>query len=98
MPNEQLLEQVDLLRERFIRQQKTASNSQTPLKTMNDTQNRVQKTLSDYSDQNADADVNNSQAALANARLKEDVVDPLLPGLRRELKSLALISAVSILC
>ncbi len=87
MPNESLIQQIETLRDRFVRQQKAASTLQSSLKTVTDAHNRVQKALSDYGEQNSATDVNNLQTTLVNTRLKETVIDPLLPDLRRELKS-----------
>lgn len=95
MPNETLIQQLELLRDRYNRQQKAASALQAALKTVTNAQNRVQKALSEYGEQNTGADVNNAQMIFANTRLKEEAVDPLLPDLRRELKSLAVISTAA---
>ncbi len=88
MPNETLIQQLETLRDSCIRQQKAASSLQASLKTVTNVQNRVQKALSDYREQNSGADVNNAQRVFTEARLKEEAVDPLLPDLRRELKML----------
>lgn len=89
MPNEALIAQLDTLREGYVQQQKAASTLQASLKTVTDTQNRVQKALRDFGALDIGIDVNGAQAAFAQTRLKEDAVDPLAPELRRELKSLA---------
>jgi hypothetical protein len=92
MPNEPLIQQLELLRDNYTRQQKAASALQAALKNVTNVQNRIQKAFSQYVEQNSGVDVNNAQTVFANDRLKEDAVDPLLPDLRRELKGLAAIS------
>lgn len=92
MTNDFLLQQLDFLRDQYIRQQKAASGLQTSLKGVTDAHSRVQKALANYRDQNTGADVTNIQTMFANFRLKEDSIDPLLPDLRRELKMLIAIA------
>ncbi len=89
MPNEALIQQLDALRETYTRQQKSATSLQAALKGVTNTHTRAVKALVDYQDQNASVEVADVQAMFINARIKEDVVDPLTPQLRRELKSLA---------
>jgi len=93
MTNASLLQQLDTLRENYSRQQKAATVLQASLKSMTDAQNRVQKALTDYREQNTGTDVSNSQSLIESARLKDTVVDPLLPDLRRELKTLGVITS-----
>jgi hypothetical protein len=50
---------------------------------------KAQKVLRDFSAQNGAIDVNAAQQAFAGTRLKEEAIDPLLPDLRRDLKTLA---------
>lgn len=88
MPNESIITQLDQLRELYTQQQKAAGALQTRLKTITAEQSKMQKTLLDYSSQNTGVDVRPAQEVFASLRLKEQVVDPLLPDLRRELKML----------
>src|SRR5438552_8800208 len=89
MPNETLIDQLDTLRETYAQRQKAAAGLQTALKAVTNAQAKAQKALRDFSAQDAGVDVSDAQAAFAQTRLKEDAIDPLLPDLRRELKSLA---------
>jgi hypothetical protein len=85
MPNEILITQLDTLRETYSQQQKTNANLQNALKSVTVGQNKAQKALRDY---RANVDVNNAIEAFNRSRLKEETVDPLLPDLKRELKTL----------
>ena len=91
MPNETLISQLSTLRDVYLQQQKTASALQKSLKAVIDAHGKVQKTLRDYAAQNTDADIGSAQEAFAQLGLKENTIDPLLPGLRSELKTLALV-------
>ena len=83
MPNEMLIIQLNELREKYSQQQKAITAVQSAFKANTDSQNKIQKALKDY---NAAVDISAAQNAFAELRLKEDVIDPLLPDLRRELK------------
>jgi hypothetical protein len=89
MANETLITQLDELREAYSQQQKAAAALQTTLKTMTAAQSKTQKALTDYGARNTGVDVYPAQEMLASLRLKEEMIDPLLPDLRRELKALA---------
>src|SRR5664279_681929 len=89
MSNEILINRLDSLRETYLQQQKTAAELQKNLKTLTDTQSKVLKTLRDYGTQNTAIDITSAQNSLTQVRLREDTIDPLLPDLRRELKTLA---------
>lgn len=93
MPNESLIRQIETLRDAYVRHQKAAAALQASLKTVTASQSRVQKALFDYGEQNAAANVTAAQATLSETRLKEGVVDPLLPSLRRDLKMLTALTA-----
>ncbi len=88
MSNETLINQLNQLREIYIQQQKAAATLQTTLKNITTAQSKTQKAFLDYIAQNAGVDVHPVQETFASLRLKEMVVDPLLPDLRRELKML----------
>ncbi len=92
MPNEVLIQQIESLRDRYARQQKNAAGLQTAFKSVIDGHNRAQKALTEYGDQNSGADVSDAQMIFANARLKETIVDPLTPALRREIKALTVLN------
>ena len=89
MPNETIITQLDQLRENYTQQQKAAAVLQATLKSITAAQSKTQKALMDYSSQNTGVDVLPAQETLSNLRMKEEIVDPLLPDLRRELKVLA---------
>ncbi len=89
MPNETIISQLDILRESYLQQQKMAAALLASLKTITNVQSKTQKALADYSLQNTGADVTRAQEVFAQLRLKEETIDPLLPDLRREIKSLA---------
>lgn len=93
MPNQTLIEQLDSLRESALQQQKTAAGLQGKLKNITKAQAQAQKALTDYASQNAGVDVKGAQKAFSSARLKEDAVDPLMPGLRKEATTLAKLAA-----
>jgi hypothetical protein len=89
MPNETIINQLDILREKYLLQQKIASALQASLKAIINAQSKTQKVLADYGIQNAGVDVSSALDVFAQLRLKEETIDPLLPDLRRELRSLA---------
>ncbi|MEO8392066.1 MAG: hypothetical protein ABI700_03650 [Chloroflexota bacterium] len=95
MLNETLISQLDDLREAYIQQQKAAASLQKTLKAVTDTQSKAQKSLRDYGAQNTGVKISGAQSTFGQLRLKEDTIDPLLPDLRRELKTLTgMISAL----
>jgi hypothetical protein len=93
MPNETLIQTLDALRETYTQQQKAAATLQATFKALTDTQTKVRKALTDYNIQNTGADVRSAQEIFAGLRLKEETIDPLLPALRRETKTLAVLTA-----
>ena len=84
MPNETLITQLDELRDSYVQQQKAITAVQAAFKANTDAQNKTLKALKDY---NAAVDISAAQDAFAQSRLKEEVIDPLVPDLRRELKT-----------
>jgi hypothetical protein len=92
MPNELLIQQLDELRAYYTHQQKAALALQTSLKSAQDSQIRLQKTLTDYRDQNTAVTLNEALMTFGNLDLKTTLLDPLLPELRRELKMLVTIT------
>ena len=89
MPNETLLNQVDNLRETYAQKQRAAATLQTSLKAVTDAHGKAQRVLRDFPAQGVGIDVNGTQQAFAQTRLREEAIDPLLPDLRRNIKSLA---------
>jgi hypothetical protein len=88
MPNEPLLTQLVTNTDSFTQRLKTASAVQAAFKLIGDAQSKTQKALRDYGEHDSTVDVSNAQAAFAQLRLKEETIDPLLPDLRREIKTL----------
>ncbi len=93
MPNEALINELDQRRETYAQKAKAAATLQAAFKTVTNTHNKAQKALRDFSAQNTGIDVENAQQAFARTRLKEEAIDPLLPDLRRDLKSLTTLTA-----
>ncbi len=91
MTNETIINQLDQLRDVYTQKQKAAAALQATLKTITTAQSKTQKALMDYRAQNTGVDVRSTQDTFANLRLKDEVVDPLLPELRRELKVLTVL-------
>lgn len=89
MPNETLISQVDTLRETYAQKQRAAATLQTTLKAVTDAHGKAQRVLRDFPAQGVGIDVNGTQQAFAQTRLREEAIDPLLPDLRRNIKSLA---------
>lgn len=85
MPNETLITQLESLRDSYAQQQKANTALLAAFKANTAAHNKTQKALKEY---NASVDVSSAQDAFAQSRLKEDAIDPFLPDLRRELKSL----------
>ena len=88
MPNEPLLTQLVTNTDLFTQRLKTASAVQATFKLISDAQNKTQKALRDYGEHDSTVDVSSAQVAFAQLRLKEETIDPLLPNLRREIKTL----------
>jgi hypothetical protein len=95
MPNEPLLRRLEELRERYGQQHKAAAALQAALKAVTTAHAKAQKALREVGAQPGGTEVGAAQAAFAQWRLKEEAIDPLLPELRRDLKSLtALLGAL----
>jgi hypothetical protein len=96
MPNETLLSELELLRERYAQRQKATSAAITTLKGASAALAKAERALRAYAEQNGvigpDA-LDRARQVLNGARLKEDAVDPLSPDLRRELKSQSSVAA-----
>jgi hypothetical protein len=89
MPNEPLLNRVETVRETYAQKQRAAATLQTTLKAVTDAHGKAQRVLRDFPAQQVGVDVNGTQQAFAQTRLREEAIDPLLPDLRRNIKSLA---------
>ncbi len=92
MANDTLINQLELMRDAASQRQKAATAAQTALQsipTIFTKAERALRTLADQAGPAAPDALEQSRQALANARLKESAVDPLLPDVRREIKAQA---------
>ncbi len=89
MANEALITQIDTLREAYARRQKAVATLQTAFKGVTNAQSKAQRALRDFAAAEVGIDVDAAQETFAETRLKEETIDPLVPVLRREGKSLA---------
>ncbi len=92
MPDETLTDRLDALRDLYLQRQRAGATLQASFKAVTNAHSKAQKSLRDFASQNAGLDVGAAQAAFAQTRLKEEAVDPLLPDLRRDFKSLAVLT------
>jgi hypothetical protein len=88
MPNEGLIGRVDALRDRYAGQQRATAALQTAFKAMTDAHGKTQRVLRDFATQQIGIGVEGAQQAFTGSRLREEVIDPLLPDLRRTAKGL----------
>ncbi|HWQ12155.1 MAG TPA: hypothetical protein VNL77_05110 [Roseiflexaceae bacterium] len=95
MPSEALLEALDRLREQYGQRQRATNSLHTALKGATNVLNKVGRALRDYPEQavNGSAALGRAREVFGALRLREEAVDPLLPELRRELKSLGALTA-----
>src|SRR5262245_4127472 len=90
MPNDALIIELERVRETYTQRQKTANGLIAALKGTTGAIGKANRMLKDYTDLNpATNGVAQSQQAFGTLRLKEEAVDPLMPDLRREVKTLA---------
>ncbi|MDQ2806482.1 MAG: hypothetical protein M3Z04_06135 [Chloroflexota bacterium] len=92
MANEDLIGQLNGLREQYAGRQRAATGLQGALKGVLAAHSKAQKSLREVEAQAVGLDVGATQQALADGRLREGAIDPLLPDLRREVKSLTLLT------
>src|SRR5688572_11483508 len=89
MPNDALLDELDRLRETYSQRQKATNNLLATLKGTTSALGKTGRVLREYADQNpATNGIAHAQQAFGTLRLKEEAIDPLLPDLRREAKTL----------
>jgi hypothetical protein len=90
MPTEALLVALDRLREQYVQRQRATNSLQTALKGATNALNKAGRALRDYPEQGANGPsaLGRSREAFGALRLREEAVEPLMPELRRELKSL----------
>src|SRR6266545_867555 len=90
MPNDELIGELDRLRETYGQRQRTTNSLLAALKGATGALTKAGRSLRDYADQNPSANgLAQAQQAFGALRLKEEAVDPLMPDLRREVKTLA---------
>src|SRR5919202_1640036 len=96
MPNDALIDTLEHLRETYNQRQRSTNSLLTALKGATSALGKASRTLKDYADQSPSTNGSGlvqAQEALAPdspvLRLKDDVVDPLMLELRREVKTLA---------
>lgn len=92
MPTDSLISALESLRDTYSQRQKATNSLLTALKGTNSALSKANRNLRDFSDQSTNLDrakLAQAQQAFEHLRLKDEVVDPLLPDLRRESKALA---------
>ena len=89
MSNEPLATKLTQLMDGFVLRQKRANALLAAFKIVTDAHGKTLKVLRDYADQDTTVDVRRAQEGFAQVRIKEETIDPLLPELRREIKTLA---------
>jgi hypothetical protein len=91
MANESLLLHLSQLIDGYSLRQKRAGAVQSSFKLLNNAHNKTLKTLREYAEHDATLDIGTAQAHFA--RVRDELLDPRAPDLRRELKALAAIVA-----
>ncbi len=90
MPDAALIGALEELRESYGQRQKLTANLLAALKGLAGALGKAGKGLRDYAERGPGGDgAARAHEALASSRLRDEAVDPLLPGLRREAKLLA---------
>jgi hypothetical protein len=89
MPNDALIGELDRLRETYSQRQKATNHLLATLKGATAALSKTNRTLREYADLNPTAnDIAKAQQSFSASGLKEEAIDPLLPSLRREAKTL----------
>lgn len=91
MPDAALISALEDLRESYGQRQKLTANLLAALKGATGALGKAGKSLREYAERNPGGGDGAVRAleALSSSRLRDDAIDPLLPGLRREAKLLA---------
>jgi len=87
MPNDALISELERLREIYSQRQKATNNLLATLKGTTAALGKTNRILREYADLNPTTDITKVQQSFSAAGLKEEVIDPLLPSLRRDLKT-----------
>jgi hypothetical protein len=96
MPNDSLLEELERLRDSYSQRQKATNSLLTALKGTTSTLGKATRNLNDYAIQQNNLNpalLAQSRQIFGTLRLKDEAIDPLLPELRREAKSLTRLTA-----
>jgi hypothetical protein len=89
MPNDALISELDRLRETYSQRQKATNNLLATLKGATAALSKTNRILREYADLNPNTnDIAKAQQSFSASGLKEEAIDPLLPSLRREAKTL----------
>jgi hypothetical protein len=89
MSNDALIGELDRLRETYSQRQKTTNNLLTTLKGTTSALGKANRVLREYADLNPNTnDIARAQQSFSAGGLREEAIDPLLPILRRETKTL----------
>jgi hypothetical protein len=91
MPNDPLVSGLEQLRDAYSQRQKTTNSLLAALKGTSSALNKASRTISDYATQNStinQATLDQAQQAFGALRLKDEAIDPLMPDLRRDVKTL----------
>jgi len=98
MPNDSLIGELERQRDLYSQRQRATNSLLTALKGTTTALVKAGRTLNDYAEQNSSLNptaLAQAHQAFGALRLKEEAVDPLLPDLRREAKTLTgLVSAL----
>jgi hypothetical protein len=92
MAHDTLINELEFVRDIYSYRQKAATGAQTALQAIPTMLTKTERALRAYAEQagtNAPEALEPARQALADARLKESVVDALLPDVRREMKAQA---------
>src|SRR5215207_6262511 len=89
MPNDALISELDRLRDTYSQRQKATNNLLTTLKGTTAALGKTNRILREYAELNSNTnDIAKAQQSFSASGLKEEAIDPLLPSLRREAKTL----------
>jgi hypothetical protein len=91
MPNDSLISELDGLRDLYSQRQRATTSLLTALKGTTSALSKAGRNLNDYAEQNGSPQLTalaQAQQTFGSLRLKEEAIDPLLPDLRREAKTL----------
>lgn len=90
MPNDSLISALETQRETYSQRQKATTNLVAAMKGATGAITKASRTIKDYADQSPNNlnGIMNAQQTFGTLRLREEVVDPLMPDLRREVKAL----------